>query len=123
MKIAGMTLEDAGYKQPKDEMNKDTPVPASGSSIQYPSIWVNSRELPAIKGKDVRDHCILVALVKVKRRSEEEFENDKGKKETRVDATLEIHKAALRPYKESKEPEEMTDAELNDPTYDAKDEE
>lgn len=108
MKLMGMELEEAGYIPDKSEVKE----PAEQKpERRYATIYVDDRELPAIKAKDLSDDCVLVAIVHVKSREESETE-EKGKKETRVSMMLEIRHAAIKPYKKEKEPEEMSDEEL-----------
>ena len=114
MKIAGMQLQDAGYK-PEPSEGPVIEKSATNRDPRYPTLYVDDKELPAVSSKDVKDDCILVALIHVQRRSDEEVEEN-GKKITRCNVTFEIRKAAIRPYNSGEDDEEdassLTDEEL-----------
>ena len=121
MKAFGLTLQDAGYMPKKDESQGCSPCKeASEPTKRYPTVYVDSKELPVIASKEATDDFVMVCLCHVTRRSESESEVD-GKKQMSVDMTLEIRAAAIKP-KGGKSAEEMTDAELKEGNQPAGDE-
>lgn len=112
MKLLGIKVADAGYQPKKSEMSVPMPADDKEPEKRYPTIYVDDQELPAIKSKDLKDDCIMVCKVHVKRREESETTDADGKKQTRVTCTLEIHQAGFVPYRNGKAPADMTDEEL-----------
>ncbi len=115
MKVLGVALEDAGHEvEMGPSVAPDQPEPGK-KEIRYPTLYINDEELPAIKSKDFKDDCVLVAVVHVSRREESESEGKDGKKKTRISATLEFRNAAFVPYGGKKpSPDEMSDMDLDD---------
>lgn len=117
MKIAGVELKDAGYKPEKHDGPMEAKMPEGGDEKRYPSLYVDDKEMPAIKDKEYGDTCVLVAIVKVRRSSKEENTED-GKKTTRQTMDLKIIKAGLKDYKEQSA-DDLSDDELREKIKDA----
>lgn len=115
MKIAGIKLEDAGYLPKEEEKTEPAVEGKSKREKRYSTLFVDDREIPAIKNKDVKDKCILVALVNVRRRIDE-IEMKDGKEEERTRMDFEILQAGFKPYEGSvdKDAEDMTDDEIDE---------
>jgi hypothetical protein len=118
MKIAGVELKDAGYKPEPGKGGPETLArTVGGDEKQYPSLYVDDKEMPGILDKDYGDTCVLVAIVKVQRDSKEEVKED-GKKSTRRTMNLKIIKAGLKNYKEQTA-DDLSDDELREKIKDA----
>lgn len=113
--IAGIELKDAGY-QP-EPYKEPMPMPSESEGgkkpeRQYPTIYVDSKELPGIEKLKVGDEVLMVAKVRLSSRNERESEEGKGKTEERCGGTLKVLAAGLGPLKKGKKLADMTDEEL-----------
>ena len=119
MKLFGIDLVDAGQKieKPKEgkgEMAMTSPDdPSVKDGKRYATVHIDSKEVPAIKGKEVKDRCVMVAIVDVVRRTEQETQREGKEAEEEVTAQLRLVQVGFKPYK-GKSAEEMSDAELDE---------
>jgi len=111
----GMNLRPAGVKPEQTEPGMQGQPVGSGTedaSPRYPSLYVNDKEMPAID--ELQDgESIMVARVRVARRTDETTLDDTEGKKQSTSATIEILSATFKPVGKSKKPEDMTDEELN----------
>lgn len=116
MKLLGVDVEDAGYDPPKPEKGEGGAVPIGKekNGKQYATLYLNSREVSAIKSKDVKDKCVMVCVVEVVSRTEREETREGKKAEMETNVELRILKAGFKPYTGKKDPEEMSDEELKE---------
>ena len=113
--IAGIELKDAGYQpEPYQETMPVASKTEGGKKPerQYPTIYVDSKELPGIEKLKVGDEVLMVAKVRLSSRNERESEEGKGKTEERCDGTLKVLAAGFGKLKKGKKLADMTDEEL-----------
>lgn len=113
--IAGIELKNAGYQPESYEGPVATAKEPEGGKKperQYPTMYVDSKELPGIEKLKVGDEVLMVAKVRLSSRNERESEEGKGKTEERCDGTLKVLSAGFGPLKKGKKLADMTDEEL-----------
>ena len=112
--IAGIELKETGYQPEKSEMccapgkSKDGEKPER----QYPTVYVDSKEMPGIDDLNVGDEVLMVAKVRLSSKSDYEGQKKDGKTETTCSGTLKVLSAGFGPLKKGKKLADMTDEEL-----------
>lgn len=113
--MEGIKMQDAGYVPEKGDAMA-MPVADEGkkkNEKRYPTMYVNDKEMPAIKGMEAGKEYLMMCKVKVTRYSENtNSEADKGN-EHRCDVNLDILQAGFKPVGK-KNAEEMSEQELSD---------
>lgn len=94
--IKGIKLDDAGQKIKKYKGSSCCEVigGSSSPSVRYPSLYVSSKEVPSLKGKDIKNKITLVAIGKVVSHSLNE-RNSYGKQESNEDFSIELEKVGV----------------------------
>jgi hypothetical protein len=117
MKYAGINLSDAGYKPDQSSSPELVNTKIKEPEIRYPELYLDDKELSAITSKECKDECIMIAVVKVKSKTEETITED-GKEKERTRATLQILKAGFTSY--GKKVDDMDDDEIDEKLGDSK---
>jgi hypothetical protein len=120
MKVNGIELKDAGYMPQESQVVPDHPE--AKPEKKYPSLYVNSKEVPAIKGLKVGTEMLMVAKVRVTGYSEDKSEQEEGKTQEKCTASFKFLQVGFGPIKTKKKPEDMTDEELAKGETEVKDE-
>lgn len=60
--VKAVKLADAGEKHSKKDVSC---CPSSDSNVHYPSMYVNTKQIPDIKGMEVDDDIILIVKGKI----------------------------------------------------------
>jgi len=94
--VKNAKLKDVGHK-PKKMDSCCSPV-AYEDRIQYPNIYLNSKNVPDLKGYEVGDECTF--LIKGKITMHDLHESRKGQSRETFD--IEIHKIATLKSKDKK---------------------
>ncbi len=100
MKYKGLSLKPAGYK-PEISKEMAKAEVSDNPKVRYAKLFVDDREIPAIADLEFKDECIMVALIKVDRKSTEEVEENE-KKKVRVSANFDILAASFVPVESGK---------------------
>jgi len=98
--IKNIKMHSAGYKIPKPKKSELATCYAPGSSdgIDYPSMYLNSKNVPELKGYDVEDGVLLLIKGKVTSHSLDERRGNK-----RETWDIEIKEIACLNKKEKKD--------------------
>lgn len=91
-------MKNVGVKQKDNEVCCAPSIDKGETRIDYPDMYLNSKQLKEIEGVITGEFYTIHAYVKIKRKDEDEVVKN-GKVEKRCNATLEVHQMALKPGK------------------------
>ena len=78
--LKGVKMHNAGYKPKKQDGDYPCMASSSSDNVVYPSLYLNSKNVPEMKGYDVEDEVLF--MIKGKITSHSLNENSKNSRET-----------------------------------------